>query len=203
VSAALLDDLLAGYVERSRVALVADTPANPANPAKSEHPCGPAPASAACEGPRIPAKAIDADDEAGADSQNFAGVRRTQTMPRGEQTSGSSQDSQDSQGVRCPTRSGTDRVVAWNDADISAFLNRRARLLRWGWAEPDADALAERLVARDREQDSRVSCIECTHYRPGRCGNHRRAGLHTHDLGRNLAELLQRCAGFTQTKETP
>ena len=42
---------------------------------------------------------------------------------------------------------GTDTSAgAWNDADISAFLDRRARLLRWGWAEPEAEKLAERLV---------------------------------------------------------
>lgn len=200
MSAALLDDLLAGYVERSRGALVTDTPAKAANSAKREQPCGPAPASAPCEGLRIPAKAIDGDDEAGADSQDFAGVRRTQTMPRGEETRGSSQDSHDSQGVACPTRSGTDLAAAWADADISAFLDRRARLLRWGWAEPDADALAERLARRDREHDERVSCTDCRHYRPGRCGNHRRAGLHTSELGRDLATLLQRCPGFQSTK---
>jgi hypothetical protein len=85
---------------------------------------------------------------------------------------------------------------AWTDADISRFTKRRDRLLRWGWAEPDAEKLAERLVRRDREQDDRVSCTDCKHYRPGRCGNHRRAGLGTVDVGRDLATLLQRCDGF-------
>jgi TubC N-terminal docking domain len=84
----------------------------------------------------------------------------------------------------------------WTDADISRFTKRRDRLMRWGWAEPDAEKLAERLVQRDREEDDRVSCTDCQHYRPGRCGNHRRAGLGTHDLGRDLASLLQRCEGF-------
>jgi hypothetical protein len=84
----------------------------------------------------------------------------------------------------------------WTDADISRFTKRRDRLLRWGWAEPDAEKLAERLVQRDREQDDRVSCTDCGHYRPGRCGNHRQAGLGTVDVGRDLATLLQRCDGF-------
>jgi hypothetical protein len=96
---------------------------------------------------------------------------------------------------------GTDSpAVAWNDADISAFLDRRARLLRWGWAEPEAETLAERLGKRDREQDDRVSCTDCTHYRPGRCGNHRAAGLNSPELGRDLATMLQRCPGFESAR---
>lgn len=87
-------------------------------------------------------------------------------------------------------------AVAWTDADISAFLDRRARLLRWGWAESEAEKVAERLVERDREHDERVSCADCRHYRPGRCGNHRRAGLDVVDVGRDLAAMLQRCPGF-------
>ena len=87
-------------------------------------------------------------------------------------------------------------AVAWTDADIARFLDRRARLMRWRWAEPEAEKLAERLVKRDREGDDRVSCAECRHYRPGRCGNHGRAGLRVLDVGRDLAAMLQRCEGF-------
>ena len=68
--------------------------------------------------------------------------------------------------------------------------------MRWGWSEAEAEKLAERLVQRDREHDERVSCTDCQHYRPGRCGNFRRAGLHAPDVGRDLATLLQRCPGF-------
>ena len=88
-------------------------------------------------------------------------------------------------------------AVAWTDGDIARFLDRRARLLRWGWPEGEAEALAERLVRRDRERtDDRVNCADCGHYRPGRCGNHRRAGLRAPDVGRDLAATLQRCPGF-------
>lgn len=87
-------------------------------------------------------------------------------------------------------------AVAWTDGDIARFLDRRARLLRWGWPEHEAEALADRLVRRDREADPRVSCTDCRHYRPGRCGNHRRAGLNVADVGRDLAAMLQRCPGF-------
>lgn len=87
-------------------------------------------------------------------------------------------------------------TVAWTDTDVAAFLGRRARLMRWGWPEADAEKLAERLAKRDREHDDRVSCTDCRHYRPGRCGNHEAAGLQGHDIGRDLAAMLQRCTGF-------
>ena len=91
-------------------------------------------------------------------------------------------------------------AVAWTDADIACFVDRRARLLRWGWGEGEAEKLAERLVRRDREGDDRVSCTDCRHYRPGRCGNHAPAGLRAPDVGRDLAVMLQRCPGFQTTR---
>lgn len=102
-----------------------------------------------------------------------------------------------------PAESGPDlAAVAWTDADIARFLDRRARLLRWGWGEAEAERMAERLVIRDRGGDVRVSCTECKHYRPGRCGNHKAAALQSPEVGRDLAALLQRCAGF-QPREAP
>ena len=99
--------------------------------------------------------------------------------------------------MQCATGADADlAAVAWTDADVARFLDRRARLLRWGWAAPEAEKLAARLVKRDREADPRVSCTDCRHYRPGDCGNHRRAGLHSADVGRDLAATLQRCPGF-------
>jgi hypothetical protein len=88
-------------------------------------------------------------------------------------------------------------AVAWTDGDIARFLDRRARLLRWGWPESEAEKLADRLVTRDRDHDERVSCADCRQYRPGRCGNHKAAGLMTPDMGRDLVALLQRCGGFS------
>ena len=192
MSAALLDDLLAGYVGRVHVALAAPSPAKAAKAANPEHLCGPALALAICEGLRIPANPAGADIEASPNSQTFAGIRKPVIGPRSEQTCGSSQDSQLSQGCPLPcTAAG-----AWTDADIAHFADRRARLLRWGWPEADAEKLAERLVKRDREHDDRVSCTDCRHYRPGRCGNHPRAGLTVAEVGRDLAAMLQRCTGF-------
>ena len=94
-------------------------------------------------------------------------------------------------------------AVGWTDADIARFIDRRGRLLRWGWPEAEAEKLADRLVQRDRDIDDRVSCTDCRYYRPGRCGNHRRAGLHAPDIGRDLASLLQRCAGFDSQEVMP
>ena len=88
----------------------------------------------------------------------------------------------------------------WTEGDIARFEDRRARLLRWGWGEAEAERLAERLVRRDREGDDRVSCTDCRHYRAGRCGNHERAGLRVPDVGRDLASMLQRCEGFETTR---
>ena len=133
MSAALLDDLLAGYVAPVRVALAAPTPAKAAKAANREHPCGPAPALAVCEVLRIPANPAGADAEASPDSQTFAGIRKLQTGPRSEETCRSSQDSQISQGchLQCATVSDADlAAIAWTDADIARFLDRRARLMR-------------------------------------------------------------------------
>ncbi len=89
-------------------------------------------------------------------------------------------------------------AVAWTDADMARFNRRRARLIRWGWTEAEAEKLAERLVRRDRDADDRVSCIDCRHYRPGQCRNPQRAGLNAGEVGRDLVAMLQRCPGFAE-----
>lgn len=192
MSAALLDDLLAGYGAPVRGAFGSPTPARAAKPANREHPCGPAQPLAVCEELRIPASQADADDEARPDSQTFAGIRKPEPGPRSKETCGSSQDSQNSQG--CPLQCAT--AEGWSDADIARFIDRRARLMRWGWVEIEAEKLAERLVKRDREHGDRVSCADCGHCRPGHCGNHKAALLHSPELSRDLAAMLQRCSGF-------
>ena len=84
---------------------------------------------------------------------------------------------------------------AWTDADIAHFLDRRARLLRWGWTEQQAEAVAEHLTRRDADDDRRM-CVECRHCRPGLiCATYRAAGV-GRELGRDLATLLQRCPAF-------
>lgn len=93
-----------------------------------------------------------------------------------------------------------DLLALLTDDRLAERLNR---LLRWGWSEPDARALVERLARRDREHaagnpDVRVVCaVDCGHYQPGRCGNHRAAGLLTSIIGPDLAVLPQRCPGVS------
>ena len=77
---------------------------------------------------------------------------------------------------------------------------RLARLLRWGWPAEEAEALAERPRSEREGDDDRVRCIDCNHYRPGRCGNHRSADLHSPEVGRAFAAMLQRCPGFRPSR---
>ena len=86
--------------------------------------------------------------------------------------------------------------MARTEQETVRFVDLRARLLRWRWTEPEADALAARLVRSNREDDGRVTCVECRHYGPGRCRNYRLAGLSTAEVGQDLASLSQNCLGF-------
>lgn len=88
----------------------------------------------------------------------------------------------------------------WDDEACGRFVARVGRFLRLGINATDADDLSERLHLRDIDGDDRACCIECTHYRAGRCANHRIAGLHGSDVSRHLASLLQRCEGFEKHK---
>lgn len=199
MSVALLDDLLADFTTPDRLAIARPTPAKAANPAKGEHPCGSAADSEAAKGCELLRIEASSAPPITPDSQEFAGVRKPQTTPQAQYSCGSSQDSRDSQGCPSPCASPTApdlSTVAWTDGDIAAFLARRARLMRWGWPEVDAERLAERLVIRDREADARVSCTDCRHYEPGNCHNRVHAGLAAKEVGRDFASTLQWCAGF-------
>lgn len=86
---------------------------------------------------------------------------------------------------------------AMNGAELARYAEREQRFCRGGLPADRAESMADRLVIRDRTQDDRHTCPECAGYRPGRCGNHRAARLHTNEVGHDLAALLQRCPGFT------
>lgn len=81
--------------------------------------------------------------------------------------------------------------------DDNRTASRLARLRLWGWPDAEARAVADRLARRDAS-DERVACADCLHYRPGCCGNHRRAGLNAPSVSRDWAGLLQRCGGFAE-----
>ena len=91
---------------------------------------------------------------------------------------------------------------AMSGAELQNFTGRVLLFTRRGFGNLQAEALADRLVMRDREQDDRRLCLECITYRPGRCGNPRAAGLTTHEVGADLAALLQRCPGFAPRTDT-
>ena len=89
----------------------------------------------------------------------------------------------------------------WEDAAIARFEARAGSIERLSLAQLDAEDLAERLHLRDVQADHRHLCLECSHYRPGRCGNHRAAALVAAEVGRDLATMFQDCPGFKSRGE--
>ena len=86
--------------------------------------------------------------------------------------------------------------TAMNPAEISTFMARQRLFLSRGASADMAEALADRMVQRDREGDDRGLCLECQHLRgsgPYRCAVPRRADLRQPDLPRVLAFTMQRC----------
>jgi hypothetical protein len=94
---------------------------------------------------------------------------------------------------------------AMNGAEIDTFTARLRSFTDKGLPRSDADALADKLVIRDRESDERRVCIECRHltgYGAGswRCGNWQAAGvaIRSRDaqLPADLVAQFQNCYGF-------
>jgi hypothetical protein len=101
--------------------------------------------------------------------------------------------------IRPGSRLSDDMLAALAAAkpELLALLDVRARLLRWGWSEAEAERVAGRIACRGADDDRRT-CIECSNYRPAThaCAVHARAGLMGSDVSRDLAEVPQRCPGF-------
>ena len=96
--------------------------------------------------------------------------------------------------------------AAMTGAEIYIFDARMARFTDKGLTLDDGEALADKLVMRDRELDDRHICLECTHLagyarQSWRCSNWKRSAVafNARDAGLpgELVMLLQRCAGFT------
>ena len=92
---------------------------------------------------------------------------------------------------------------AMNTAEIDTFMARLARFTDKGLTLDDAEALADKLVQRDREMDDRCICVECAHlqgFGRWRCSNTVMAGIGLHKADTQLPSCLthqsQRCAGF-------
>lgn len=95
--------------------------------------------------------------------------------------------------------------AAMNTAEIDAFTARLARFTDKGLTLDDAEALADKLVMRDRDDDHRRTCLECAHVQGvGRwgCGNWKQAGIGTRAADAGVAPalvvVLQHCNGFKE-----
>ena len=95
---------------------------------------------------------------------------------------------------------------AMNGAEIETFQVRLHLLTQKGLANKDAEALANKLMFRDRDLDDRRVCLECKHLIGNgagswRCGNWKDAGVAISStyalLPADLVMQLQRCNGFT------
>jgi len=95
--------------------------------------------------------------------------------------------------------------TAMTGAEIDLFTARLHRFSDKGLIRTDSEALADRLVIRDREADDRRSCLECRHlsgygHTSWRCGNWQAAGIAIRprdtQLPADLVLQLQRCDGF-------
>ena len=95
---------------------------------------------------------------------------------------------------------------AMNGVEIDTFTARLHQFTDKGLARNDGEALADKLVLRDRDQDDRRVCLECKHFAghgagSWRCGNWQAAGvaIRSRDaqLPADLVKQLQRCDGFT------
>ncbi len=83
-----------------------------------------------------------------------------------------------------------------DEAAMARFQTRAAHCRRLGFTAHEAGHLAAQLHERDLHADYRHLCVECQHYRRGRCGNHAAAGLATNIVGPELAVMFQHCGGF-------
>ena len=95
--------------------------------------------------------------------------------------------------------------AAMNTAEIDTFTARLARFTDKGLTLYDAQALSDKLVKRDRDDDHRQLCLECVHLQGvGRwsCGNWKQAGIGTRaadaGLAHGLVVMLQHCPGFRE-----
>jgi hypothetical protein len=96
--------------------------------------------------------------------------------------------------------------TAMNGAEIDLFTARLHRFTDKGLTVTEGEALADKLVVRDREADDRRFCLECRHLSgvgqtSWRCGNWQAAGIairsRDSQLPADLVLQLQRCDGFT------
>jgi hypothetical protein len=78
---------------------------------------------------------------------------------------------------------------AWGDAEIYRFQFRAWLFERRGCSPAEAEALADRLAARDQLRDDRRLCLECEFFAERGAG----CAARTHYFVR---DVLQRCPRF-------
>ena len=89
---------------------------------------------------------------------------------------------------------------AMTGREIDTFTARLARFTNKGLGLDGAEALADKLVTRDRELDDRRLCLECSQLSgrgTWRCNQWRRAWLGQPGIPADIVIQLQRCEGFT------
>lgn len=100
--------------------------------------------------------------------------------------------------IRNPDRWCWPNGPAMNGQEIAVLNMRNNLFLALGWDA--AEAVADRMVRRDRESDDRVVCLECVHYTRQWCANANAAELSPNksstQIATDLITLLQRCPGF-------
>ena len=106
-----------------------------------------------------------------------------------------------------PDRWAWPHSQAMTGREIDTFTARLARFTDKGLSLDDGEALADKLVTRDRESDDRRLCLECVHLsgQYGKtldCRNGQRAGVAIQARDAQLSAALvfqpQRCDGFTK-----
>ena len=106
-----------------------------------------------------------------------------------------------------PDRWAWPHSAAMNGAEIDTFTARLARFTDKRLGLDEAEALADKLVTRDRESGDRRLCLECHHLsgQSGKtwdCRNWQRAGVALRARDAQLSAALviqrQRCDGFVQ-----
>ena len=106
-----------------------------------------------------------------------------------------------------PDRWAWPHSAAMTGAEIDTFTARGIRFTDKGVNPTDGEALADKLVTRDRDSNDRRLCLECTHLAgfagTWGCRAWQRAGIaiKARDAGLpgDLVRTLQWCDGFTET----
>ena len=87
---------------------------------------------------------------------------------------------------------------AMNTGEIALFTRRVARFGELGMSPSEADTQADKLLIRDRDNDDRRLCLECTHLRSGsRCGARTVANM-PKGTPIDALPILQRCDQFKE-----